>query len=551
MKKIILLLSILFINISVYAQNVIYKIDMDIYLDQNGNARVTEKWDVKGDNGTEWFKRYTNLGNSTITNFTVSMDGIKLEQKNWNINESLEQKKGYYGINSLDEGIELCFGKYDYNHHVFTLNYDISNFVFNASDAQILYWNLIDKLEKVDFQKFSVTISSYYNFPDSLDVWGTGYNGLAYVNNGKIYLSNEEKPNMTDSSYVVALVKFPLNTFNTNNEYSFYSNFDTVKKAFDEGTFSYDEQTTLEKIMTILVPILTITGIIALTTYLHKKLGYGYINNKKIKEKEIPNFRDIPCNKDIFYANSLIKLNNFSYNPTNILGAIILKWVKEEKVLFQKEEVKGLFKSKEEYTIDLRKQKEFNNPLEQKVYNMMYAASEDGLLSSNEFKKYARLNAQSFMDLFKNIEEDEENELRSKGHIYKRKNKNECSFYNVMDDKLYEDAKQLLGLKKFLKEFSEIDKRETIEVHIWDEYLMFAYLFGIADKVFSQLKKLYPEIIEQDINNYNTIMMANSFNQTAVNSAIQAARNYTAGGGGFSTGGGGGGSFGGGGGGSR
>ena len=116
---------------------------------------------------------------------------------------------------------------------------------------------------------------------------------------------------------------------------------------------------------------------------------------------------------------------------------------------------------------------------------------------------------------------------------------------------MYEDSKRLLGLKIFLKEFSEIDKRETIEVHIWDEYLMFAYLFGIADKVLSQLKKLYPEIIEQNINNYDSIVMASNFNSTAVNSVISAARNYHGGSGGFSTGGGGGGSFGGGGIGSR
>ena len=39
--------------------------------------------------------------------------------------------------------------------------------------------------------------------------------------------------------------------------------------------------------------------------------------------------------------------------------------------------------------------------------------------------------------------------------------------------------------------------KEAMEVHLWDEYLMFAYLFGIADKVMKQFKNLYPEVIEQ------------------------------------------------------
>lgn len=30
-------------------------------------------------------------------------------------------------------------------------------------------------------------------------------------------------------------------------------------------------------------------------------------------------FREIPCDKDIYYANALIKLNNFNYVGSNIL----------------------------------------------------------------------------------------------------------------------------------------------------------------------------------------------------------------------------------------
>ena len=39
------------------------------------------------------------------------------------------------------------------------------------------------------------------------------------------------------------------------------------------------------------------------------------------------------------------------------------------------------------------------------------------------------------------------------------------------------------GLKKFLKEFSQISKKEPIEVKLWDQYLMYAQIFGIAEQV--------------------------------------------------------------------
>ena len=58
-----------------------------------------------------------------------------------------------------------------------------------------------------------------YSFPDELDVWGFGYKGYAYVKDGKITLTNEDG---LDQEIVAALVKFPLETFDTTNSYSRY-----------------------------------------------------------------------------------------------------------------------------------------------------------------------------------------------------------------------------------------------------------------------------------------------------------------------------------------
>jgi len=166
MKKIYLLVFAVFFffSASTVSANTINKIDINIDLDKEANAKITEVWDVDGTDGTEWYKVMNGLGNSLLSDFTVSMDGQELKYKTWNVNESLTEKKGYYGINYTNSGQELCFGKYDFNHHVFTLNYTISNYVINTEDSQVLYWNLIDRLSNVDFRNFSVTLSSYYEF---------------------------------------------------------------------------------------------------------------------------------------------------------------------------------------------------------------------------------------------------------------------------------------------------------------------------------------------------------------------------------------------------
>lgn len=554
MKKrklyLIFLLIILF-PVSVYADN-IYKIDTNINITKNGNANITEIWDVKADSGTEWYKQLYNLGNQELSNFKVSMDGEELIYKDWNINESLQQKKGYYGINYVSEGLELCFGKGDMQRHIFTLNYTLSNFIFNTEDSQVLYQTLFPN---VTLDSFTVTIDSYYDFPDTLDVWGYGYKGYAYVENGKIKMSNEGS---LYNDYVVLLVKFPSNTFETNNTSDFVT-FDDVLNQAKEGTYEYDYSDgyyddsewdifgTIFTIIAFLVPV-TISGI-----SIAKSIGegYGYLNNKTIDKKNVPMIREIPCNKDIYYANTLTMLNNFNYKETNIFGAILLKWIRQNKIGFRNE-IKGIF-NKETSVIDLTMNPTFDDQIEKELFDVMYKASGDGLLEAKELEKWCRKNYDKFFGLFKRITNREIEKLKVDNHIYKRANKEECKKKNIMDDKIYNDSVELYGLKKYLQKFSDMKNKEAFEVHLWDEYLMFAYIFGIADKVAKQFKNLYPEIVQEMLDNnfdYNTFMFINTISTRSVSAASaarSAAESYSSGGGGFSSGGGGGGSFGGGG----
>ena len=75
MKKIfcyiiIILTFVLFSN-NVKA-NSINKISMDIYVDNNGDAYITEVWNASLSSGTEGYRYYGNLGNSEITDYSVS-----------------------------------------------------------------------------------------------------------------------------------------------------------------------------------------------------------------------------------------------------------------------------------------------------------------------------------------------------------------------------------------------------------------------------------------------------------------------------------------------
>ena len=551
----LILLFIFLLPINSFAANRIYSINVDILLEQSGRAIITETWDVNGSDGTEWYKAIDGYYKENISNFSVTMDGNPLTYKNWDVNESLKAKAGYYGINETYSGVELCIGKKDYKRHSFEMRYTLDNIVYTVDDADVIYFNFIDRLSNVKFDNFSLKIRGFYTFPDTLDVWGFGYKGYAYVNNGIISMSNSEDEKMNDK-YVVLLAKFPKNTFNGNNPaFPEMSTFDEILSLAQRGTFEYDYS---EKDLSLFENIARIIGIgifilpyyIVIKSCITRK--YGYKDNKKISKKNTNMFREIPCNKDIYYADTLIYLNEFGYRETNILGAIILKWVREDKIKFITTQ-EGLLK-KEKNALDLTMNPTFNNDIENKLFNVMYEASKDGILESKELEKWCKNNYTKFYKIFDERLNNNVKELENASHIRKRVNKKECKSRNVMDDFIYEESTKLWGLKLFLDNFSDINSKEVIEVKMWDEYLMFAYLFGIADKVASQLKNLYPELLQQENIDYDTIIFVNNISTSstrAASSARSAAESYSSGGGGFSSGGGGGGSFGGGGGGSR
>ena len=539
-------ISLLLFSTSVYADT-IYKVDMDVYLDEYGNANITETWDVKANSGSEWYKQLYNMGNQELSDFKVYMDGEALTFKDWDLDESISEKKGYYGINYVSEGLELCFGKGDYNRHTFTLTYKLSNVIVNADGSQVLYQTF---LPNVTLDNFYVKVRSYYEFPKDLDVWGYGYRGYAYVYDGYIEMSNEEGYSLNEE-YVVLLAKFPINTFQTDNTDSRINTFDDVYKMAEEGSYDYNKKTFWDIIVGIfsfiigLIPFIISVVIIALSAnssnYGTKRLKFSK-DGKKVKDA--PYFRDIPCNKDIFKAYWISCQYGLVKNKTDFLGAILLKWLKNGNI--ENTTVTSAILKKEERAIKLVDDNNLNTR-EKELYDMMMIASKDGILESNEFTRWCKNHYNKILKWFNNVIDDVTENYVNEGVITKEK-KTFNTVYNVSDI-MKEEALKVSGLKNFLNEFSNIKERESIEVMLWEEYLMFAQIFGIAKKVAKEFKKLYPDVLTDDY--YNNVIFIHTISTNGVQAASAAksrAQGYSAGGGGFSSGGGGGGSFGGGGG---
>ena len=182
------LILLFFVLIDNVQANSISSIDMIIYVDQYGNAQVTETWNCTTDEGTECYHPYYNLDNSMITNLSVK-EGSKSYSTTspWNTSGSWASKAYKCGINYISNGLELCWGISEHGSHTYEVSYTITNFVAELSDAQMLYWTLIPYDFSEPIGKVYIKIYSDFGYASDTPVWGYGNKGgTCYVYDGYI-----------------------------------------------------------------------------------------------------------------------------------------------------------------------------------------------------------------------------------------------------------------------------------------------------------------------------------------------------------------------------
>lgn len=558
---IVFIISLCSFIFRVDASNSIQSIDMDIYLDPQGNAHVTEVWSANLTYGTEGYKPYYNLGNSSVQDFKVSMDGNPFTLvDSWNVNGNFKDKAYKNGIHYIKDGLELCWGISIYGHHTYELSYTITNFVANIQDADMIYWTLIPYELSSKPGNVEIKIHADQPFEDTLDVWGYGnYGGLAYVDNGAIYMSSDGELNSNE--YMTILVKFPKNTFSTNNVLN--QDFNYYLDMANEGAKKY-EPSLWDKFVEILPLILV--GLIFLFTIgiiffssikLSDTVLLGikriYLPKNKRLPKNLPYFREIPCQGKLEEAYWITSLYSMNSRKNDILGSYLLKWIRDGYITVQKVMKDGILKDTEEQHLILKPLQEIQlSDIEKRLYDMLLSASKDSILEPKEFEKWCKNHYEEFFDWFDDLLDSVSLQYQQNQKLFEVSYKKYGMKINnlTINDSIAEDAKQLKGLKNFLNDFSNIKDRSAIEVTLWQEYLMYAQMFGIAKKVAKEFKRLYPDVVT-DVS-YDTVIFVNTMSYhsfTSANNARSLAQSYSAGGGGFSAGGGGGGSFGGGGGG--
>lgn len=216
--------------------------------------------------------------------------------------------------------------------------------------------------------------------------------------------------------------------FNSNNNLN--NSFEYYFKKTQDGAKGYQERKQSEKaskFMALFMFIALIGGALVIKVIkiyfanTSKEHGFSYGKEGKVISKEITYYIKIPCRGDIFSIYYIAYHYGLTKNKSNILGAILLKWIKNGTIKIKNREKKDSLRR--DYVIKLEKKENegLDSPSESRLYEIIYSASENEILENREFKKWCKKNHNELFNWFYNFLEKQRDQFVEKGYI-KRKN---------------------------------------------------------------------------------------------------------------------------------
>lgn len=525
-----------------FAENNVSEIDINVTLQDDGSAYIIQKWQGSFEEGTE---NYIPINTDGIGISDLKVSDEKGEYRlidDWNVDAGFKEKSRKCGINETKGGVELCFGISEYGNKNYTVEYVVTDFIKSYTDFDGTNFMLINPNMSTFPTEGHITLSLENGIglsEENSGIWAFGYEGSVEFLNGSVVMQTETKLKNDNSMIIMLRLNKGLIFPKTNMDYSF----DEVKnEAFEGSDYGYDTDyedvgilgTIIGFIILLIVPALIVLIIVVL---LKRKKEINRFYN------ETPYFRDVPNGGNMEISHYLAQSFDVASDESLIIGALMLSMINKGFLEPQVEKSVGFF-GKEKEKVNLKLIKAPDISAEKELYDLIsVSAGEDGILQEKELENYAYAHPKKINAFIDGVKETGERKFISQNGF----TKGPGNRIKDLSDKGKEELAEIMGLKKFLEEFTLIAEREVTETVIWKDYIVYATLFGIAEKVIKQLEKIYPEKIPE-IETYNrNVAVASAYYRSMYLSsqrAIQAQR--TSGGGGRASFGGGGGFSGGG-----
>lgn len=553
--------------------------------------------------------KYSGITNATVTDITNGIQNNFIQTSEW----AYHVAKGYYyGTENDDDDFEIGWGVGLDNslaRREYKISYTVKDAITKYNDYAELYWQFVGSTFEVDANKITGTIllPSNVDNKDEIKVWGhtKDLNGTIYATDtNKIEF---EVDNFKNGTYVEVRTLFPTNLITTTGRIKNQNALDNVVKEetkwANKANASRKRQEWMDKNFKYVLFGAWLGLNILLGVFFFKKTIKYWKKLKGLNKFEpttkLEYYRDLPDEDSTpgeAYKTMNENVTEFTdQNFGKIFSATVLDLTLRGYIEIQQEK-KTL--GKDIVTITLKKQVSDGLPInEERIMTFIIkATNKKDTITLKELEKYIKNNPSKIESLLTETYSSVDNQLIGKGIIssigqkeykeYKEKagayigstiffimfisffvekfifplliliiNAILCSRIvkriNILTQKGVDTKEQWKGLKKYMEDFSLLKEREIPELVIWEKYLVYATVMGIADKVIKQLKIVYPNFEEMtnSIGTYTcmNVMMHTDFSSSfssAISSSITSATassSYSSGsggGGGFSGGGG-------------
>lgn len=534
MRRLTVLLAAILLAIQSFAYSPrIRDIDITVRLEEDGSALITERWDVCVASGTEWYLVRSNLGDIQVTDLRVSENGMPFVNEGaWDVDRSLAAKAGRCGIVQKSNGVEICWGVGSMGDHLFDVSYRMSNCVKSMDDYDVLHMQFVSPGLSAEPGHVRVTITGPVRFgEDNSRIWGFGYEGSSRWNDGSIVL--ESSASLRSSHSVIALVRLDKGIFSPTG--TLQGNFQSkLDRAMNGADFGDDEDESLFAVLMALFVTFVLPALLAIKLV--------RVNRKRIlgmNPKEVSWFHDIPAGGDLEISFQTLKNLGELKTDNTLASAMILRMIYKGFLSVSKD-------SRDRIEISFNDGADLSTLTagERGLFAMMQQASgSDRILQDREFSRWSARHNKSIRNWIISNSSNATAAMQAKGIMTRGR-------YTPDGQKT---AREIYGFKKYLDDFTISGERSTAEVTLWREYLVFASLFGIADKVAKELKDINPQAFD-DVMPYeyhtmrsilrssDTLARSITNAQASAASSGMGGHSSIGGGGGFSGGGFGGGS---------
>lgn len=548
--------------------------------------------------------KYSNITNVEVTEVTKGDNKPLKEQNRW----SYHLPKGnYFGGLNDDKEFEIAWGvglEDSSATRVYEISYQVEDAVAKYDDYAELYWQFVGKEFEIDAKKITGTILLPYDADSKEDIKVWGHTEDL---NGEIYATDTDKIEFAinqfrSGRYVEVRTLFPTEmiTYTGRGE-----NTKRLEQVIQEETKWANQanerrkrKETIKLIATIVVNLVAIILTIFSIKSIIKNVKKIKTSKKLVPTQEIKYYREMP-REDATPAEALAIFTkqiggfNSSTHIGRIFSATLLDLNLKKIIDFQVNDKIITIKILENNPKELETLKD-----EKVIFEFLQEAckQKNGEITNKELEKYIKKSESKVISLKNKIDKNTEQAIYEK-ELADKKGKKEktniavCTIFlfvglifsivlfgiltaveninlismipfilatliqlivfcvlsskvNVLTQKGTDENAKWKGLKKYMEDFSMLDKREVPEVIIWEKFLVYATVFGIADKVLKQLKIVYPNITEQlDTNTYGCMYLmmntnfSSSFSNAISNSVSSAYSSASGGGGGFSGGG--------------